>query len=69
MSKTRPLRVGVHPDVCVGSGMCTRYAPATFDQDDSSHVVVTRPPGDADDAVIAAVSACPTGALYLIEDD
>jgi ferredoxin len=54
-------------DCCMGSGMCTVYAPATFTQDAHAKVVVVDPPADSADAIKAAVEACPTGALQIVE--
>jgi ferredoxin len=51
----------------MGSGMCTVYAPATFTQDAHAKVVVVDPPADSADAIKAAVEACPTGALQIVE--
>jgi ferredoxin len=50
---------------CIGSGMCSIYAPATFTQDAEAKVVVLDPQGDAPDAVRTAVEACPTRALAI----
>jgi len=49
----------------MGSGMCTVYAPSTFVQDAQAKVVVVDSPTDSIEAVLAAVEACPTGALGL----
>ena len=51
----------------MGSGMCTVYAPGTFTQDDQAKVVVLDPSTDPQESVRAAVEACPTGALELLE--
>ena len=52
---------------CIGSGMCSVYAPATFSQDDLAKVVVLDPEGDDLDTIRTAVEACPTRALSLTE--
>ena len=54
---------------CIGSGLCSLYAGATFTQDESTKVVVLDPHGDDLDAVRTAVEACPTRALTLTEDE
>jgi len=51
----------------MGSGMCTVYAPGTFTQDDQAKVVVLEPSTDPLESVRAAIEACPTGALELLE--
>jgi ferredoxin len=62
-----PLSIAADRDTCIGSGMCTLYAPATFTQDDRAKVVVADPAGDDPEAVRTAVEACPTHALTLTE--
>jgi ferredoxin len=52
-------------DRCMGSGMCSVYAPGTFTQDREAKVVVIEPSTDSIEAIKAAVEACPTGALQL----
>lgn len=57
--------VDVDRELCLGSGMCVVYAPATFAHDEHAKAVVLDTPGDAIDVVRSAVEACPTGALTL----
>lgn len=52
-------------DRCMGSGMCSVYAPNTFTQDSEAKVVVINPAGDPIDAIEVAIEACPTGAIQL----
>lgn len=59
-----PLVV-VDRTVCIGSGMCIVYAPASFEHDDEAKAVVRMPLGDPLEAIRNAVEACPTGALSL----
>jgi ferredoxin len=61
--------VHVDRDLCMGSGVCTTYAPGTFAQDDENKAVVTTPEGDPFEQVRIAVEACPTGALSLADHD
>lgn len=56
-------------EVCIGSGMCVTYAPATFDQDAAAKVVIADPYGDDLEAVRAAVEACPTRAIQLTDQE
>lgn len=67
MTAPGSLSIGVDRDTCIGSGMCTVYAPATFTQDDEAKAVVVDPAGDDPEAVRTAVEGCPTHALTLIE--
>jgi ferredoxin len=57
----------VDRDLCMGSGMCYVYAPNTFDIDDSAKSSVKDHRGDPIDRIRAAIEACPTGALRLVE--
>jgi ferredoxin len=58
----------VDRDLCMGSGMCIVYAPATFAHDEHTKAVVVDPAGDPIDAIRNAVQACPTSALRLVTD-
>ena len=64
-------RVSVVVDrvLCMGSGVCIVYAPATFAHDAETKAVVKEAPGDPADDIRAAVEACPTGALSVLDDD
>jgi ferredoxin len=61
--------VTVDRDLCIGSGSCVLYAPATFAQDDEAKAYVVDPDaplaGDDLEAVRTAVEACPTHALRM----
>jgi ferredoxin len=57
------FRVVVDRELCMGSGLCTTYAPATFSQDEQAKVVVADPVGDSSDAVQTAAEACPMSAI------
>ncbi len=60
--------IAVDRDVCIGSGSCVLYTPATFTQDAEAKAVVMDPQGDDLDTVRIAIDACPTRALALIEE-
>jgi len=62
------LSISVDRDVCMGSGMCIMYAPATFAHDDQTKAIVLDAGGDPEDTIRTAVEACPTGALSIIDD-
>jgi ferredoxin len=51
--------------LCMGTGICVEFAPATFAHDDEAKAVVRTPVGDTDDVLATAVESCPTGALRL----
>lgn len=57
----------VDREVCMGSGMCFVYAPNTFDIGDDAKSSVTDVEGDPIESIRAAIEACPTGALRLVE--
>jgi ferredoxin len=61
--------IEVDRDLCMGSGMCIVYAPATFAHDEQTKAIVVDPAGDPIDAIRNAVQACPTSALRLVTDD
>ncbi len=61
------VSITVDRERCIGSGMCTVYAPATFSQDAEAKAVVLDPGGDDPDAVRTAVEGCPTRALAIID--
>ncbi|HEY1973642.1 MAG TPA: ferredoxin [Pseudonocardia sp.] len=64
------MRVVVDRDKCTGLGMCEAEAPDLFElQDDGSLVILNDQPSDTQRAEAeAAVDACPTEALSIVED-
>ncbi len=62
----RAWSIDVDRDLCMGSGMCIVYTPATFAHDDETKAVVVDPAGDPIDAIRNAVQACPTSAIRLV---
>lgn len=63
------LKVEANHDVCAAAGQCLLAAPNVFDQsdEDGTVVVVNATPDDSErDAVLDAVSRCPTGAIKLV---
>ncbi|MDQ1430427.1 MAG: ferredoxin [Actinomycetota bacterium] len=58
--------IEVDRELCMGSGMCIVYAPATFAHDEQTKAVVVDPAGDPLDGIRNAVQACPTSALRLV---
>ena len=64
------MKVVVDRVRCTGTGICETRVPAVFEIDDDGALVIlttTVAPSDVDD-VRAAVVACPTEALSIIDD-
>jgi ferredoxin len=65
------VKVRIDPDRCQGHGRCYDRAPGLFGADDEGYGTVlgdgTVPPGEADDARLAALN-CPEHAIELAED-
>ncbi|WP_019927546.1 ferredoxin [Nocardia sp. BMG111209] len=61
------LGITVDRALCIGSGVCVVYAPASFEHDEAAKAVALDPPGDDLDAIRVAVEGCPTGALRLTQ--
>ena len=66
MSESK-LRIVIDRDRCMGSGVCSFHAPATFDLDDACKAVVVGI-NDDDDAIRNAAESCPQRAITLHED-
>jgi len=64
------MRVEVHADWCIGSGVCALVAPAVFDQRDDDGVVVLlneRPGEQHQEAVHDAATRCPAAVIEIHE--
>jgi len=59
------LEVHVDRDACTGAKACALRAPATFSLDGDRKAVVADPPGDPEEAVLAAARSCPNFAIEL----
>ncbi|MFP5342198.1 MAG: ferredoxin [Candidatus Limnocylindria bacterium] len=58
----------VDPELCIGSGDCTRVAPAAFRLDELEGVSVTDPAGVAAtdvERLLSAARGCPTQAIRI----
>jgi ferredoxin len=53
---------------CMGTGTCTVYAPGTLELDSEGKASPRTEPTDELDAVRAAIEACPTSALRLVDE-
>lgn len=61
----------VDPQLCIGSGDCTRLAQAAFQLDESAGVAVAIPAGvrSTDPAILVdAARGCPTQAIRVVRD-
>ena len=59
------LAVRVDRDACTGANACALRAPRTFSLDANRKAVVADPPGDPEEAVLAAARSCPNFAIEL----
>ncbi|MFF0501957.1 ferredoxin [Nocardia aobensis] len=59
------MTVTVHPERCMGSGICRRAAPAVFGADAEGWVTLldAEPTRDLVDGVLEAAEECPTAAI------
>ena len=63
-----PWSVVVDRVACMGTGTCLVYAPGTLELDAEGKASVRAEPTDDLDAVRAAVEACPTNALRIVDE-
>jgi ferredoxin len=66
MSGQLPYRIEIDRETCMGSGVCSVYAPETFDLDDDTKSTVIDPAGNPLDQIEAAAAGCPTGAIKVV---
>lgn len=59
------LDVRVDWDLCMGSGNCVFWAPATFDLSEDGHAVVLDPGATEEITLRIAAEGCPVGAISL----
>jgi ferredoxin len=64
------MRIVINRDKCAGLGMCEGEAPSLFEVQDNStvHVLEASPAPEQVEEARAAVVACPTGALSIVDD-
>ena len=62
------LEVHVDREACTGARACALRAPASFSLDADGKAVVAGPPGDPEEAVLAAARSCPNFAIELRRD-
>ncbi|WP_426512263.1 ferredoxin [Dactylosporangium sp. McL0621] len=62
------MRVEVHLDRCIGSGVCALVAPDVFDQRDDDGVVILlaeHPPAQHQEAAYEAANRCPASVIEI----
>lgn len=59
------MRIHVDMETCIGSGMCTGFAPDVFELDDEGtlQLLADVVPADAERAVSDAAACCPVEAI------
>jgi len=59
-------RIEIDRNTCMGSGVCTVYAPETFEIDDETKSTVVDPAGNPLDRIQAAADGCPTRSIRVL---
>jgi ferredoxin len=62
------LEIRIDRDACSGARACVLRAAASFALDASRKAVALDPPGDPEDAILAAARSCPNFAIELTRD-
>jgi ferredoxin len=65
------IDTSVDPELCIGSGDCTRVAPRAFRLDEDEGVSISLPDGVASTALemlLQAARGCPTQAITVVRD-
>ena len=67
---TNPVgwKIAVDRELCMGTGSCMVYAADTIGYDAEGKATINEPITDELDAVRAAVEACPTQALAIVDE-
>jgi ferredoxin len=65
------VRVTIDPDLCIGSGDCTRVSATAFALDEAQGVAVPLPGAPTEDPalLVRAAVGCPTQAITVIAED
>jgi ferredoxin len=66
MTKDLSYRIEIDREACMGSGVCTIYAPRTFEIDDETKSTVVDPRGNGLEQIESAAAGCPTRAIKVI---
>lgn len=62
------LDITVDPELCMGSGNCSFWAPGVFELDDDGIAQVVDVNAQPADKVILAAQGCPTQAIAVVQD-
>ena len=62
------LDITVDPELCMGSGNCSFWAPGVFELDDDGIAQVVDVAAQPADKVILAAQGCPTQAISVVRD-
>jgi ferredoxin len=64
------MRVKLHAERCIGSGLCNIIAPDVFSQDDDGHVLLLQESPDQEhhDAAREAAKCCPSETIEVDEE-
>ncbi len=64
------MKVRVDSNVCAGFGVCLGLCPEVFELHDDGYAIVRvgEVPHELEEAIRAAVSQCPSGAISLSDD-
>lgn len=63
------LKLKIDRDKCIGSGKCTAIAPEIFVIDDRNKVLVKEADKASAETLLHAAEQCPSGAIYLIDEE
>jgi ferredoxin len=66
-----PAHVTIDPDLCIGSGDCTRVSEVAFAIDEAQGVAVPQPGAAMEDParLVRAATGCPTQAITVVAGD
>ena len=59
------IEIRIDREVCMGSGNCLFWAPASFDLADDGHAIVLDPAATDEEHLQVAAEGCPVGAISL----
>jgi len=64
-------KVIVNQDTCIGCNSCCIIDPETFELDTTEYKakVIKQPQGDISENTKTAISACPVGAISIVDDN
>jgi ferredoxin len=66
--RSHGIEIRIDREVCMGSGNCLYWAPATFDLGDDGRAVVLNPEATDEERLLVVAGGCPVGAISLWRD-